>query len=229
MHQLALAKQESLAKLGEMGAMLAHEIRNPLGGIKGFAQVITKKPTDERNNIFAERIVAEVTRLETLVSNLLTYAKVPRTEYAPVTVDDLMAHALSLIKSEANERHIAIKVDCPAGTTLVGDKNQLGQVMLNLLKNAIQAMPDGGTLSVISLKSGKQVAINIADTGEGIDQDDLDKVFEPFYSTKAQGTGLGLALCKKIVEEHGGTIAIKSIRSNGTTVTMTFPSSRRSK
>ena len=228
MHQLVLAKQENLAKLGEMGAILAHEIRNPLGGIKGFAQVIVKKPTDERNGTFAQRIVAEATRLETLVTNLLVYVKVIHLDVAQVTIQELIDHSLSLIKPEIEEHRIVVRLDCPEGLTINADRNKLEQVMLNLLKNAVQAMPDGGSLDVTARKTGKQILIQIEDTGEGIEPDDLTKVFEPFFSTKAQGTGLGLALCKKIIDEHGGTITIKSTCGSGTTVIMGFPTEKHS-
>lgn len=223
MHQREMARKESLARLGEMGAMLAHEIRNPLGGIKGFAQIIEKRPADERNRGFAGRIVAETLRLETLVTNLLAYSRPGLVTPAVVRLDELIAHAVSLVRSEADEQHVRIATACPEGLQLYGDRDRIGQVLLNLMKNAIQAMTEGGSLGIVASTAGKQLSIVVSDTGGGIDPGELSRIFEPFFTTKAQGTGLGLSLCKKIVEEHGGTIAVESEPGHGTTVSLNFP------
>lgn len=222
-HQLEMARQESLARLGEMGAMLAHEIRNPLGGIKGFAQVIERRPQDERNSGFARRIVAETLRLEGLVTDLLAYARSDRPAPVPFMLDELVAYAVSLVRGEADEQGVALAVACPEGVQLRGDRDRLGQVLLNLVKNAIQAMPEGGTLTVRAASSGSHVTITVGDTGEGIDPESMEKIFEPFFTTRAKGTGLGLALCKKIIDEHDGTIDVKSRVGVGTTVTVSLP------
>ncbi|MSM39419.1 MAG: histidine kinase [Geobacter sp.] len=223
MHHLAMARQESLARLGEMGAMLAHEIRNPLGGIKGFAQVIEKRPTDERNRGFAQRIVAETLRLEALVNNLLAYSRTDRLAPTVLRLDELIAHTVSLIRPEAEEQQIAIFSDCPEGLQIQGDRDRLGQVLLNLAKNAIQAMPEGGSLNLVAAASAMAVTIAVSDSGQGIEADIMDRIFEPFFTTRSKGTGLGLALCKKIVEEHSGTIGVKSVTGQGTTISITLP------
>lgn len=223
MHHQAMARQETLARLGEMGAMLAHEIRNPLGGIKGFAQVIEKRPTDERNRGFAQRIVAETLRLETLVNNLLAYSRTDRLTPTVLRLDELIAHMVSLIRPEAEEQRIGISSDCPAGLQIRGDRDRLGQVLLNLAKNAIQAMPEGGNLHLAATTSAMGVTIAVSDSGQGIDADIADRIFEPFFTTRSKGTGLGLALCKKIVEEHSGTIEVKSVTGQGTTISVTLP------
>lgn len=222
-HQLEMARQESLARLGEMGAMLAHEIRNPLGGIKGFAQVIEKRPQDERNSGFARRIVAETLRLEALVNDLLAYARSDRPAPVLFRLDELVAHTVALVRDEADEQGVALSVAVPEGVQLRGDQDRLGQVLLNLVKNAIQAMPEGGTLTVRAASSGSHVTITVGDTGEGIDPESMERIFEPFFTTRAKGTGLGLALCKKIIEEHDGTIDVKSGVGEGTTVSVTLP------
>jgi len=220
---LEMARRESLAKLGEMGAMLAHEIRNPLAGIKGYAQVIEKKPVEERNSRFAQRIVVETQRLEALVNNLLDYARSDGHPTDAVDLGALLCHAAELLQPDAEASRIAITCDCPVGLRTTGDPDRLGQVLLNLGRNALHAMPDGGQLEMTAERLGKKVAIKVIDTGRGISQADQARVFEPFFTTKAKGTGLGLSLCKKIVEEHDGTIEVQSAAGTGTSVTITLP------
>ncbi|TWJ16681.1 two-component system sensor histidine kinase NtrB [Geobacter argillaceus] len=223
MHTLEMAKQESLARLGEMGATLAHEIRNPLGGIKGFAQIIGKKPMDTRNSDFAGLIVGEVLRLEHLVASLLAYARSDLPAATLFSLDELISHSVSLMRPELERLGIAVVVSCPERFQCHGDRDRLGQVLLNLIQNAIQAMPDGGTLSIAAGARGKGVSVSVADTGHGISNEDKERMFEPFYTTRAKGTGLGLALCKKIIEEHNGTIDVTSSPGKGTTVAVELP------
>jgi len=222
-YKLAMAKRESLAQLGEMGAMLAHEIRNPLAGIKGYAQIIEKKPQDERNGGFAHRIVSEILRMETLVSDLLSYARSDQDAMTEVDLCEVIVHTAALLNHEAEQLHITLITDSNEGVLIYGNRDRLGQVLLNLGKNAIQALPDGGTIQIKAKGSDKRVIISVCDDGSGITQDALARIFEPFFTTKARGTGLGLALCKKIVEEHGGEISVQSVVGEGTTVLIEFP------
>lgn len=222
-HHLAMARQESLAQLGEMGAMLAHEIRNPLAGIKGYAQVIEKKPQDERNSAFAHRIVSEILRLEALVTDLLAYARSDQNTMSTVDICEVISHTEALLRHEAELLQIKIIRECPEGMLITGNRDRLCQALLNLGKNAIQAMPDGGTILITADVTGKMVMIQVRDDGNGISEDELIRIFEPFFTTKARGTGLGLALCRKIAEEHGGEIAVQSVVGKGTTVSMRIP------
>ncbi len=227
-HKLEMARREALARLGEMGAMLAHEIRNPLAGIKGYAQLIDKKPLDERNSGFARRIVAEARRMETLVSDLLAYARSARESTSAVNLNEIISHAADLLQHEPDTLHIKITAHCPEALQIAGNSDSLGQVILNLGKNAIQAMPDGGDLRITAAGSGNSVKIEVSDTGIGISRENVQMIFEPFFTTKAKGTGLGLALCRKIVEEHGGSIEVHSAVGEGTVVSMAFPMRRNS-
>lgn len=222
-HHLEMARQENLARLGEMGATLAHEIRNPLGGIKGFAQIIEKKPMDTRNSDFAGLIVGEVLRLEHLVASLLAYARSDRSAPVLFAFDELVSHCVSLMRPELERQGVPVVVSCPEGLQCQGDRDRLGQVLLNLIQNAIQAMPDGGTLSIAAAARDEGVTVSVSDTGHGIGSEDQERMFEPFFTTRAKGTGLGLALCKKIVEEHNGTIDIASTPGRGTTVSVGLP------
>lgn len=222
-HQLEMVRRENLARLGEMGAMLAHEVRNPLAGIKGFAQVIEKKPAEERNRKFAQSIVTEVLRLETLVSDLLAYARNDRFAMSAVDLKELIDHTVSLVRPEADQLLVSVKNECPEGLWIMGNRDRLGQLLLNLAKNAIQAMPDGGLLRFAADTTSRDVIINISDTGQGISQENLARIFEPFFTTKARGTGLGLPLCKKIVGEHNGTISVESKAGLGTAISIALP------
>jgi two-component system sensor histidine kinase HydH len=221
-HALEMARRESLAQLGEMGAMLAHEIRNPLAGIKGYAQVIEKKPMEERNSRFAGRIVVETQRLEALVSDLLDFARSDRGKTATLDLGQILCHAAELLQPDAESLQITIVCQCPEGLLVVGNRDRLGQVLLNLGRNAIHAMPEGGLLRMTAGQCGRQAIIQVIDTGRGMDREQMARIFEPFFTTKAKGTGLGLALCKKIVEEHDGSIEVQSAVGAGTTVSLTL-------
>jgi two-component system, NtrC family, sensor histidine kinase HydH len=223
-HQNDMARRESLAQLGEMGAMLAHEIRNPLAGIKGYAQVMERKPQDARNSDFAMRIVTEVMRLESLVNDLLMYSRSDNPDRSPIRVDELLAHSIALIRSEADQLKVTITIDCPEGLNAYGNRDRLGQLLLNLGKNALQAMPHGGHLGIKARISGKDtLVLTVIDSGHGIARDDLPRIFEPFFTTRARGTGLGLALCKKIVQEHLGSINVESAEGRGTSIEISLP------
>ena len=228
-HQLEMAHRERLAQMGEMGAMLAHEIRNPLAGIKGYAQVIAKKPQDDRNAGFAQRIAVEVLRLENLVNDLLSYARTDVLPLSAVNVSELLHYTVALVRNEAEQKDVAISTECAEGLQVRGNRDRLGQVLLNLCKNALQSMPEGGSLQIKAGTFDTHVILAVSDTGHGIACDDLERVFEPFFTTKARGTGLGLALCKKIVEEHGGTIRVESEMGKGTSIIIDLPGVGRDK
>lgn len=222
-HRLELAKRENLARLGEMGATLAHEIRNPLSGIKGFAQLIEETPADERNEAFARRIVNEAVRLEHLVNDLLTFARTDTADRAAVDVKELVDGAVSLISMEAEKRNLVVENQVQAGLRLYGNRDRLGQVLLNLLTNSLQAIETEGKISIDAGRSGKDVVITVTDDGKGIEKEHMDKVYQPFFTTKAKGTGLGLSLCRKVIEEHSGMMEIESAPGKGTSIMLHLP------
>ncbi len=222
-HKQELARREALAKLGEMGALLAHEIRNPLAGIKGFAQVIAAKPQEARNGPFAQSIVTEAVRLEALVNDLLTYASNEPSVTEDFQLCDLLDHVLSLLEPEARARGVEMTKECAGEVSARANRDRVEQALLNLGTNALQAMPDGGTLRFTAERQGRETAVTVEDSGRGIADEHRPHVFEPFFTTKTRGTGLGLALCKKIVEGNGGSITLQSREGEGTRVTLSLP------
>jgi two-component system sensor histidine kinase HydH len=171
--------------------------------------------------------VSETLRLETLVNDLLAYAKSDPGSISTVNVREVIAHSAELLRHEADQLNVKVVYDCLDGILITGNEDRLSQLLLNLGKNALQAMPDGGTLRITAGTDSKKVMISVFDDGQGIRQEDMGRIFEPFFTTKARGTGLGLALCKKIVEEHGGKITVQSVVGEGTTVSMTIPARQK--
>ena len=222
-HKQELARREALAKLGEMGALLAHEIRNPLAGIKGFAQVIAAKPQEARNGPFAQSIVTEAVRLEALVNDLLTYASNEPATREDFRISGLLDHVLSLLEPEARAQGVTITTECSGDVSARANRDRVEQALLNLSRNALQAMPGGGTLRLTAKTEGSETVITVEDNGHGIADEHRPHVFEPFFTTKSRGTGLGLALCKKIVDENRGSITLQSREGEGTTVTLSLP------
>ncbi|QXE88547.1 histidine kinase [Geomonas nitrogeniifigens] len=225
-HREELARRETLAKLGEMGAVLAHEIRNPLAGIKGFAQVIAAKPQESRNAAFAQSIVTEAVRLESLVNDLLAYAANEPEAREDFPLAPLFAQTVSLLQPDARAQGVGVTWRCPDDLLVHGKRDRIEQALLNLGHNALQAMPDGGLLQLLAERSGRDAVISVRDNGSGIAEEHRQQVFEPFFTTKSRGTGLGLALCKKIVEANSGSITLQSREGEGTVVTLTLPRAR---
>ena len=223
-HQHRLARQEELARLGELGAVMAHEIRNPLAGIKGFAQLVETAETVDQARHYADRIVAQSLRMELLVNDLLSFAREDREDRQSVDLEALVSDSVTMTRAEADSAGILVTYT-PLHTALkvmvVSDR--IVQLLLNLLKNGLQAMPDGGELRVELGKIQSRAVIRVQDSGIGIPKGDLPHIFKPFWTSKARGTGLGLALCHKIAMEHGGSLTVESIVGTGTTFTLHLP------
>jgi PAS domain S-box-containing protein len=227
----ALQRTEQLKMVGEWAAGLAHEIKNPLAGIKGSVQVLLQEPAipEEDRSILA-KAVDEIKRIEMLIKSLLNFAKPPQLQLMPTDVNDLLDKTISFSLKHpllSSTLTTPIKVlrdfDIRLPETMA-DPMQLQQVFLNLMFNAIEAMPDGGALTV---KTSYDTALNsiriaIADTGKGIEQTALDQIFQPFFTTKSKGSGLGLAISRRLVEEHGGHIYVESTHGRGTVVNVSL-------
>jgi two-component system sensor histidine kinase HydH len=229
--QNEVARQERLAALGGMAAVLAHEIRNPLGAIKGLAQFLGEKQTADPPQVeMTQTIAQEATRLERLVNDLLTYARPRPPDRQPTDVSIVLGEVLRSVKPAAEAAGVTCRLDVPEEVPpTAADPEQLKQLFGNLALNALQAIPKGGRLTFVVRspdgKGGPRRAVEVAvdDTGEGIPEADLPRVFEPFYTTRTKGTGLGLAICKQIAEAHGGGIRVARTGPDGTTILVTLP------
>jgi len=223
----ALLQSERLATIGRMSALVAHEIRNPLSSIGLNAELledeIPAKSKEPRKILHS--IAREVERLTEITDEYLKFARLPKPSLAPENLNDLISGLLSFIRGEFSSASIEVKHQPDPRVTLVrADEGQLRQAFLNLLRNSIESMPSGGTLTVSTEQFDSVVRVRIADTGEGIDNACLDRIFDPFFSTREGGTGLGLSLTQQIVTEHGGTIACESSPGQGTCFVVELPS-----
>ena len=212
-------QSERLAALGQMVAEITHEIKNPLMMIGGFAQQLTKETDDEKNLQKLNIITEEVRRLERLLADLKEFYQVRTIVSEPVDIRELLEKVFSLVQEDCERHNIQTEVTLDErALTASGDRGRLEQVFLNLVKNAIEAMERGGKIWIQSRLSGGQVEIMVKDEGCGISEQDRDKVFAPFFTTKKHGTGLGLCISKRIIEDHGGSsFFLKSEEGKGTT------------
>ncbi len=220
-----LRRNERLAALGKMAAGVAHELRNPLSSIKGLAVLLKGKVGEDREGKqTADILVEEVERLNRSICELLDYTRPEKLEKTRVPLHSILDKARTLVSVDAEALGIDISLssDETKGFVLV-DEDKMNQVFLNLLLNSIQAMHDGGKLSIHIKEEAGAVVCAIEDTGSGVSEENLSKVFDPYFTTKSDGTGLGLALSAKIVEEHGGSITLDNRESEGVQVAIRLP------
>jgi two-component system, NtrC family, sensor histidine kinase HydH len=216
-----------LASLGRLAAGIAHEIRNPLSSIKGFATYFKERYRDvPEDQSTAEIMVKEVDRLNRVITDLLEFARPMTIQKKPASLRALIQHSLNTIRQQALEKGIQIQAGLPADPTEIPmDPDKINQVLLNLYLNALEATAPGGTLSVelAHARDGKGIRIAVKDTGAGIRREDLAHVFDPYFTTRPSGTGLGLAIVHKIMESHRGEVRVESEPGRGTTVILSLP------
>jgi two-component system sporulation sensor kinase A len=215
-----LQNAEKLSVVGQLAAGIAHEIRNPLTAIKGFTQLLY----EEHKGDFAEVILSELERIEGIVNDLLVLAKPQITEMEETCLTNVVKSVITLLNSQAVMENIVIELTQSPGEFYVKcEKDKIKQVLINIIKNSIEAMPAGGKINVDIRQEDHSVIISVEDEGIGIPEERLAKLGEPFYSTKEKGTGLGIMICKKIIKNHGGNLYIHSRENEGTTVRITLP------
>ncbi len=220
-----LQRNERLAALGKMAAGVAHELRNPLSSIKGLALILKSNfslPSTQAET--ADILVKEVERLNRSIGELLDYAKPGQLRREATSIQEIIGKTVSLVQVDAESYGITIRLDIDDDLPqVVIDRDKMNQVFLNLFLNAIQAMEQGGELKVWAQKDKQTISITIRDNGVGIEPENLGRVFDPYYTTKNNGTGLGLAMSSKIVEEHGGWIEVSSLPGEYTEVRVVLP------
>ncbi len=225
--EIKMQRKEKLAALGSLAAGIAHEVRNPLSSIKGYATFFASLFEKESENRKAAYIMAEeVDRVDRVISELLEFAKPAELKLKETDMEQLIANSLRIIKHEAADAGVNLikEFDQPLPVLKI-DPDRFIQVLLNLYINAIQAMEDGGDLTIKAGIEKDALILEICDTGTGISPENQESVFNPYFTTKKQGTGLGLAIVYKIIESHNGTIHIQSIKGKGTTFVILIPMS----
>jgi two-component system sensor histidine kinase PilS (NtrC family) len=223
----AVARAEHLASIGRLAANIAHEIRNPLASISGAVEVLKGLPgADAETSNLVEIAVREVDRVNALITSLLDYAR-PRTdERQRLDLGEMVGEIAKIFEQERRTKEVGLQFHAPAGIFVEAASGQMQQVLWNLLRNAADAMPEGGTIHLaVGQQTGDppEAVLVVRDTGIGIAEQDLDHIFEPFFSRKPGGTGLGLATTVRIVEAHSGMIEVLSQPGKGTTFTVRLP------
>jgi two-component system nitrogen regulation sensor histidine kinase GlnL len=238
-------RNETLARLGAVIAGVAHEVKNPLGGIRGAAQLLARRFDDDASvRSYTDVMIREVDRLATLVEQLLATGTPRPPQLAPVNVHHVLRDVLEVMSPELTRQAVALRLQVdPSLPDVRGDAAQLTQVFLNLVKNALEAIGQEGTLTIrtrmetdfhilrrdgcgheaLPASPGKFLRVEFADTGPGFPVGDEERAFEPFFSTKSKGTGLGLAVCQRIIAAHAGDIRAENASTNGAVITINLP------
>jgi two-component system NtrC family sensor kinase len=225
--QEQLLQSEKLAAMGRLTSQIAHELNNPLYGIMNTLELLKTEvsPQSKRRKVL-EMALSETVRISDMLRKMLSFSKPDQQEKQAVDLNMALDEILLLHEKQLQENDIKIKTSFTDGLPKINaSKDQLRQVFLNLVANARDAMPDGGTLSVTTAADDENVRIEIADNGSGIEEEHLKKIFDSFFTTKdsVKGVGLGLSVCYGFIKDHGGDIDVKSKVDSGTTFTITLP------
>jgi two-component system sensor histidine kinase HydH len=219
-----LIRSERMKAVALLASGLAHEIKNPLAAIKTFTEYLPDRHTDQEFVKRFEWIVSqELSKIQGIVENLLTFAKPQPLQARPVALAEVIQYTVGLLQSDCVKRGVQVEVRAEPEATVIGDSTQLRQALLNLCLNSVDAMPRGGRLTIDANRNCRSVELTVEDTGCGIPADQLPHIFEPFFSTKDSGTGLGLSVVHGIITQHRGTIRAESQPGQGTRMRVTLP------
>lgn len=225
LHQQQLEHADRLATTGEMAASMAHEIRNPLAGVLGALQVIdAEMPESDPNKPIVQEMMVQMERMNLAVNDLLSYARPTPPKFDTTDLNGILERTLAILNSQIVKRNIGVDLALDrALPAITADRKLLQQLLWNIILNALQAMEPGGRLGVSTAWADGSVTVAIRDTGRGIPDRDRANVFKPFFTTKHQGTGLGLTISRRIVEQHRGVLTLESAENAGTTCTVRLP------
>jgi PAS domain S-box-containing protein len=219
-----LRRTEKLSIVGELAASVGHEIRNPLTSLKGFVQMFKADAKDEKQQFHYDIMLNELDRINHIVGELLILAKPQQVSFSRRNVNTILEDVLSLLETQANMNNVKIDFSASEEISIDCSENQLKQLFINIVKNAIEASCENGKVIVsLNKRDHEEISIIVEDKGVGLSEDFLTRIGEPFYSSKEKGTGLGLTVSKKIVEQHGGNIHFQSERNVGTRVEIILP------
>ncbi|HHT7236337.1 MULTISPECIES: ATP-binding protein [Bacillus] len=219
----SMKETENLAVIGTMSTTIAHEIRNPLTALKGFTQI--QKERNPEDTMSYEIMLQEIERINGFVSELMLLGKPKPTNYEWCNIREILLYVVQLMESYATQYKVKFHLQVDGNLPVInGDDKQLKQVLLNIIKNGIESMPEGGDIQIHAYeKAGENLCISVEDQGFGIENEKIEKIGKAFYTTKENGTGLGLMITYKIIEEHQGSIAIQSSMGVGTKVEIYLP------
>ncbi|HEX9779862.1 MAG TPA: ATP-binding protein [bacterium] len=219
-----IRRGDQMKAVATLAAGLAHEIKNPLSSIRTFTEYLEANHADHEFRAKFRKIVGgEVDRINRIVQELLEFAKPQPPKLEPVELSKALDETLELLNNELVKRHVEVQKDYAAPAMVLGDRQKLQQVFLNLVLNSLDAMNGAGRVVASLSLSGPEAVLAIRDNGQGIPREQIGKVFDPFFSTKPHGTGLGLSVVRSIIAEHGGKIAMESAGRQGVTVTIRLP------
>jgi len=231
--EIAKVQAERLAVIGTMAAEVAHEVRNPLGSITLNLDLVDKEVgrlagtgahSPDEGHLLVSEVREEIRRIQRVMEDYLQFARLPKLQRRPVALNELLDQKLAFMNGEFNRTRIRLRTHFdPALATVNVDAEQLWQAALNLIRNALDAMPGGGELCVGTWREGSQVQLRVTDSGNGMNAEQLKQVFVPFFTTKPKGTGLGLTLVQQIAIEHGGHVECESAPGKGSTFTVFIP------
>jgi two-component system NtrC family sensor kinase len=225
--QQALLQSEKLAAMGRLTSQIAHELNNPIYGIMNTLELLkTEVPPESKRRRILELSLSEIQRLSEMLRNMLSFSKPQEEARKRISLNELLEGILLMMERQMRESNIRVVLDLDHEIPeVMASTNQMRQVMLNMFKNAKEAMPHGGTLTVRTAKEDQKVSVHIQDTGVGIPEEIRNKIFEAFFTTKqkVKGVGLGLSVCYGIIKDHGGEIRVESEEGKGTTFIISFP------
>jgi signal transduction histidine kinase len=220
-----LARQNRLADLGQMAAHVAHEVRNSLVPMKLYLSLLRRRISEDTGSVeVLDKVSAGFTALEATVSDLLHFSSDREPESRPFDISAMLSEVCQSLAPQLEAQGISTDIDCAANLAIRADRDMLRRAVLNLVLNALDAMPDGGQLVITVCRSSRGIEIEVADSGPGIDESLFDRVCEPFFTTKASGTGLGLAIVDRIASAHGGQVRIANCPEGGASFTLSIPS-----
>lgn len=218
-----MEQAEKMYVLGELAASIAHEIRNPMTVIRGFIQLLNNEDMEKKNQDYMKLVINELDRAESIIEDYLSYARPQIEKNEAIEIGELVKQVSNIIEGFAIMENVEISHHIQDTLVVMGDSKKLGQALINILKNGVEAMPEGGTLQIHSYKRDDYVIIDITDNGVGMGREELERLGNPFYSTKDKGTGLGLMVSYRIIETMNGNVQVYSKKGEGTKFSILLP------